>query len=57
MFNSWTEWNRIFQFWTDHADMASLSLGYPFEGQRMEGLLATDAPGESVTRRECHRER
>jgi len=23
----------------------------------MEGLLATDAPGESVTRRECHRER
>jgi len=57
MFNSLAEWNRIFQFRTDHADMASISFGYPFEGQRMGGVLATDAPGKSVTRRKSHRER
>lgn len=57
MFNSLAEWNRIFQFSTDHADMASLSLGYPFEGLRMEGRLATDALGKSVARRKPPRER
>jgi hypothetical protein len=57
MFNSLTKWNRIFQFSTDHADMAPLSLGYLFDGQPMEGPLATDAPEKSETRTKSRRER